>query len=136
MRSTCCLLSVLLLAAFVGPVYGADAKSPEAGNWKITLTPHPKNTLEHTDKPFDDVLTLKDSKLSSKVCDGYKFAAAPYAARMVDGKAGMASDLKSPEHGAATWVIKECKDEKISGTFSWDKAGKKAVFDFAGTREK
>ena len=47
----------------------------------VKLNPKPNNTLEYTDKPLDDVIAIKEGKLSSKVCSQFKFEPAAYTGK-------------------------------------------------------
>lgn len=120
----------IFLTAFVMSS-AANDKKPIDGEWAIKLSPKPNNTLENTDKPFDDVLTIKEKKLSSKVCTKYDFDSSAYSSKVVGKKIEYTSNMKSPKHGTAIWSF-VIKGEKIDGTFHWEKGGKKADFTFTG----
>ena len=124
------MVFLLVIMALVINIDSDDKKALN-GDWGIKLAPKPNNTLEHTDKPFDDTLTFKDGKVNSKVCKGYEFETASYAKKVANGKTEYIATMKSSKHGSAIWRF-TVEAKKIEGTFHWDNEGKSASFTFAG----
>jgi hypothetical protein len=124
------LLSLLVLTISVI----ADEKKDILGDWDIKLTPKENNTLEHTDKPYDDVLTLKGDKISTKVCTSFGFESVSFTTKN-GKKVEYTYIMKSAKHGRAIWKF-SVNNDKIEGAFSWEKDDKKANFTFKGERNK
>jgi len=112
----------------------ADQKKEITGEWNVSLMPKENNTLEHTDKPFDDVLTLKGDKISTKVCTSFGFESVSFTTKN-GKKVEYTYIMKSAKHGRAIWKF-SVNNDKIEGTFSWEKDDKKANFTFKGERNK
>jgi hypothetical protein len=127
------VLILFILLALITHVIG-DNKKLIVGDWAIKLTPKPNNTLEHTDKPYDDVLTFNNNKISSKVCKGFEFDSVTYASKVAAGKTEYLASMKSPKHGNAIWKF-TITDKKIEGTFQWTSEGKSANFTFSGEQK-
>lgn len=125
-------LSLLLLSSLALYVI-ADQKKDIEGDWIVTLSPKENNTLEHTDKPYEDIITLKGGKISTKVCTNYGFESVSFTTKNGQ-KVEHTFIMKSVKHGRAIWKF-SVNNNKIDGTFLWEKDDKKANFSFKGERK-
>jgi len=122
-------LSPLAMAGGKGKSEGKPPTPPEAGNWKVVVTPD-ADAAAKGEKAFDDTLILHKAKFKSTACVPYGFDSAPYK---VEAGAWM-SDMESQKEGKSHWHG-EVSGDSITGKMTWTKPdGTVFNYTFSGTR--
>jgi hypothetical protein len=107
----------------------AAAPPPEAGTWKVQVTPE-SDAAARGEKEFEDTLVLNKGKFESTACVPYGFGTVPY---QVEAGTWMAN-MDSPKEGKTHWHG-EVSGDSISGKMTWTKPdGTVLSYAFSGTR--
>jgi hypothetical protein len=105
------------------------ATPPEAGSWKVRVTPDAGATAKG-EKEIEDTLVLKNGKFHSPACDPYGFLPAPYR---VEGSTWI-SDTESKTDGKIHWHG-EASGDSMTGWMVWTKLdGSMLNYTFTGSR--
>ena len=114
---------LLYALAFSVVFFMAHAGAAEiSGDFPVKVTPSPNNKVPRTNTAYDDVITIKDGKLNSKVNAGYGYAAGAVTVKTEGGKTLLTADLEHPKHGKNHYEL-EVKGTQIAGTLKWGKVG-------------
>ncbi len=100
-----------------------DGKSFQISAWDVN----------HPEKQDPDIINFKNQSMDSESCHQYGFSASPYICNYKDGVYSFNSTTKSATEGEMTFVG-SVKENLISGTFVWKKAGQADIhYAFQGS---
>lgn len=100
--------------------YAADAV-PD-GEWAVQIKPNPANKLKGTTQPYDDVVTIKGGKMTTKVSAQYGFPEGPCTIKTENGHKLIVAEMKDDKHGSNLFTL-EVKGKAVAGTLKWSKVG-------------
>lgn len=92
------------------------------GEWSVKVTPSPQNKLKHTTQAYDDVLTIKGGRLTSKVSAGYGFPDGACTPKTEGGRKLIVCEMKDEKHGTNLYTL-EVKGKAAVGVLKWSKIG-------------
>jgi hypothetical protein len=101
---------------------GANASETVSGEYQVKVTPSPKNNLPRTTTAYDDVITIKDGKINSKVNAGYGYQPGPVTVKKEGDKLVITGELEHPKHGKNRYEL-VLQGNQLAGDMKWGKIG-------------
>jgi hypothetical protein len=114
------IYTVLVIGLFL--LSGASASETVSGEFQVKVTPSPKNNLPRTTTAYEDLITIKDGKLNSKVNAGYGYQAGPITVRKEGDKLVITGELEHPKHGKNRYEL-VLQGNQLAGDMKWGKIG-------------
>lgn len=127
------ILAAAVLVLLSATSFAADAV-PE-GEWAVQIKPSPTNKLKGTTQPYDDVVTIKGGKMTTKVSSQYGFPEGTCSIKTENGHKLIVAEMKDDKHGSNLFTL-EVKGKAVAGTLKWSKTGedgKPKVADYTVT---
>lgn len=114
------ILPALVFFLFAASGFAADAV-PD-GEYAVKVTPLASNKLKGTTQAYDDVLTIKGGKMTSKVSAGYGFPEGECKLTTVGTRKVVVCEMKDEKHGTNLYSI-DMQAKMCAGTLKWSKMG-------------
>lgn len=114
--------TVLVCAFMICALSVHAADTVPDGEYAVKVTPSPQNKLKHTTQPYDDVLTIKGGKMTSKVSNSYGFPEGTCTLKNEGGRKLIVCEMKDDKHGANVYTL-EVRGKLAVGTLKWSKIG-------------
>lgn len=114
------ILSASVLMLLTASVFAADAV-PD-GEWAVEIKPNATNKLKGTTQQYDDVITIKGGRMTTKVSTQYGFPDGPCTLKTEGGAKLIVCELKDDKHGSNLFTL-QVKGKAVAGTLKWSKIG-------------
>lgn len=115
----------IILAAMVFVLLSTASFAGDAvqdGEWAVQIKPSPANKLKGTTQQYDDVVTIKGGKMTTKVSSQYAFPEGPCTMKTENGHKLIVAEMKDDKHGSNLFTL-EVKGKAVAGTLKWSKIG-------------
>lgn len=130
----------IVLAAAVFMLLSASAFAADVvpdGEYAVKVTPLASNKLKGTTQAYDDVLTIKGGKMTTKVSAGYGFPEGECKVTTVGTRKVVVCEMKDEKHGTNLFSL-DLQPKLCAGTLKWSKMGddgkpKSAEYQIKGT---
>src|SRR5437870_1108238 len=96
---------ICLTLASVNAADDKQAGKIADGDWAVQLAPSADNKVKGTTQKYDDVLTIKDGKFSTKVNTKFGFAPVAYTVKTDGGKTVLTAELNDEKHGKSLYQL-------------------------------
>lgn len=132
-------MTLVLILACGESTRAADGTKIADGEWTVKVSPSVENTLRRTTRPYGDVITIKDGKLSTKVSSKFGYQPAKCEAKKESGKMLVLAELTHRKHGRNAYKLR-FEGDSVKGSLEWGKMGedgkpKKARFSIDGSKK-
>lgn len=129
------ILSAAVFMLVAASSFAADAV-PD-GEYAVKVTPLASNKLKGTTQAYDDVLTIKGGKMTTKVSTQYGFPEGECKVTTVGTRKVVVCEMKDEKHGTNLFSI-DMQAKMCAGTLKWSKMGedgkpKTAEYQIKGT---
>jgi len=114
------IFPALVFFLFAASAFAADAV-PD-GEYAVKISPLPSNKLKGTTQAYDDVVTIKGGKMTTKVSTQYGFPDGPCTMKTENGRKLIVAEMKDDKHGSNLFTL-EVRGKAVAGTLKWSKIG-------------